>query len=180
MNKELRNYEQAREAMKTSNRNHEQGTSRSSCESEIKCMDKGCKTLENLHLLMGDLGLPDVTTRPNGQPLYNDNKGAIEWTQGCNVSKKLRHLNIREIAVRDAQSAKMVDISHVPGHSNISDLMTKEFKSNETFRHLTFQLLSIRDSGVFYVESGISLPDALEEAGGEMITITIINKQEKP
>jgi hypothetical protein len=91
-------------------------------------MDEGCKTLENLHLLMEDLGLPDVTTRPLGQPLYNDNKGAIEWSHGCNISKKLRHLNIREMAVRDAVEAKKVDIKHVPGHSNISDLMTKEFK----------------------------------------------------
>jgi hypothetical protein len=106
-------------------------------------MDEGCKTLKNLHLLMEDLGLPDVTTHPNGQPLYNDNKGVMQWTQGCNISKKLRHLNIQEMAVRDAQADNMVDISHVPGHSNISDLMNKEFKSNETFRHLAFQLLSV-------------------------------------
>jgi hypothetical protein len=66
--------------------------------------------------------------------------------------------------VRDAQNAKMVDIHHVPGHSNISDLMTKEFKSNETFRHSAFQLLSVRDSGGCYVESGISLTDNLEDA----------------
>jgi hypothetical protein len=69
------------------------------------------------------------------------------------------------MAVRDAQADHMVDISHVPGHSNISDLMTKEFKSNETFRHLAFQLLSVRDSGGCYVESGITLlTESLEEA----------------
>jgi hypothetical protein len=79
----------------------------SSCESEIKSMDEGCKTLKNLNLLMEDLGLPDVTTHSTGQPLYNDNKGAIKWTQGCNISKKLCHLNIREMAVRDAQKNKM-------------------------------------------------------------------------
>jgi hypothetical protein len=67
----------------------EKKTSCNSCESEIKSMDEGCKTMENLHLLMGDLNLPDITTCPNGQPLYNDNKGAIEWTQGCNISKRL-------------------------------------------------------------------------------------------
>jgi hypothetical protein len=107
------------------------------------------KTLENLHLLMEDLDLPDAMILLNGQLMYNDTKGAIEWTQGCNIlSKKLRHLNIHEMAVRDAQNAKMVDISHVLGHSsNISDLMTNEFKSNETFRNSAFQLLSVRDSG---------------------------------
>jgi hypothetical protein len=143
----------------------EKRTSRSSCEAEIKSMDEGCKTLENLHLLMEDLGLPDVTTRPNGQPLYNDNKGAIEWSHGCNISKKLRHLNIREMAVRDALEAKMVDIKHVPGHSNIADLMTKEFKGNDTFRTLAFQLLSTRDKGGCYVESGIPVTVGYDPAG---------------
>jgi hypothetical protein len=33
-------------------------------------------------------------THPNGQPLYNDNKGAIEWTQGCKISKKLDVISI--------------------------------------------------------------------------------------
>jgi hypothetical protein len=33
------------------------------------------------HLVSGPNWL-DVMTHPNGQPLYNDNKVAIEWTQG--------------------------------------------------------------------------------------------------
>jgi hypothetical protein len=105
---------------------------------------------------MEDLHLPGVTTRPNSLPLYNDSKGAaIKWSHGCNVSKKLHYLNIREMAIRDAHEAKIVDIKHVPGHSNIADLMTKEFKGNDTFRKLAFQLLSVRDPGGCYVESEI-------------------------
>ena len=138
--------------------------SRSSCESEIFAMDEGCKTLENTHHLLEDLGLADVLTRPDGLPLYNDNKGAVEWSSGLNISKKLRHINIREVAVRDAASAKLVDVQHVPGHSNIADLFTKEFKSDDTFRHLAFQLLSVRDSGACYVESGIQELIAVEPA----------------
>jgi hypothetical protein len=64
------------------------------------------------------------------------------------VSKKLCHLNIREIAIRD--------VKHVPGHSNIADLLTKEFKSDSVFRQLAFMILSVRDPGGCYVESGIS------------------------
>jgi hypothetical protein len=138
--------------------------SRSSCQAEIFSMDEGCKTLENTHHILEDLGLADVTTRPRGLPLYNDNKGAVEWSHGLNISKKLRHINIREIAVRDAAAANLVDVQHVPGHSNIADIFTKEFKSDDTFRHLAFQLLSVRDSGGCYVESGILVLDAVELA----------------
>jgi hypothetical protein len=127
-------------------------------------MDEGCKTLENTHHILEDLGLADVLTRPNGLPLYNDNKGAVEWSHGLNISKKLRHINIREVAVRDAAAANLIDVQHVPGHSNIADIFTKEFKSDDTFRHLAFQLLSVRDPGGCYVESGIQVLEAVELA----------------
>jgi hypothetical protein len=140
----------------------ERKSSRSSCKSEIKSMDEGCKSLKNIHHMMTNLKLPNVATRPNSLPLFNDNQGAIKWSHGCNISKKLRHLNIREIAVRDGQALKLVDIRHVPGHSNIADFFTKEFKPDDTFCKLSFQLLSVRDSGACYVESGIHLTDALE------------------
>jgi hypothetical protein len=117
-------------------------TSRSSCKAEIFSMDEGCKTSEMLYHLMTDLKLPDVT---NGIPMFNDNKGAVNWSQGCSVSKNLRHLNIREISVRDARNAGYVDIKHVPGHSIVSDIFTKEHKSDETFTQLAFQLIRPHD-----------------------------------
>jgi hypothetical protein len=117
-------------------------TSRSSCEAKIFSMDEGYKTSEMLYHLMTDLKLPDVT---KGIPMFNDNKGAVDWSQGCSVSKKLRHLNIREISVRDACNAGYVDIKHIPGHSNVFDIFTKEHKSDETFTQLTFQLIRPRD-----------------------------------
>jgi hypothetical protein len=61
-------------------------TSRSSCEAEIGAMDEGCKSVQQLRNLMTDLQLPDVD-RPT--PLYNDNNGAVEWSEGVSVSKKM-------------------------------------------------------------------------------------------
>ena len=90
---------------------------------------------------MTDLGLPDVL-RPT--PLYNDNNGAIEWSEGVSISKKMRHLNIRECAVRGAQNSKEVAVATIPGHSNIADLFTKEFKSDSVFRKLVDFILSPR------------------------------------
>jgi hypothetical protein len=77
--------------------------------------------------------------------MFNDNKGAVDWSQGCSILKKLCHLNIREISVLDAQNAGYVDIKHLPGHSNVSDIFTKEHKSDETFTQLAFQLIRPRN-----------------------------------
>lgn len=53
----------------------------------------------NVRLNRGtDLSLPE-SEQPT--PLFNDNRGAVDWSQGLNISKRLRHFNIREVAVRD-------------------------------------------------------------------------------
>jgi hypothetical protein len=97
--------------------------------------------------------MPDVA-----QPIsmFNDNRGAVDWSSGCTVSKKLRHLNIREVAVRDAQKAGIVNIRHVPGHSNVADIFTKEHKSDAMFYELPFQLVRPRDLLTKWMDSGIS------------------------
>ena len=115
--------------------------SRSSCEAEIGAMDEGCKSVQQLRNIMHDLQLPDVL-RPT--PLYNDNNGAVEWSEGVSISKKMRHLNIRECAVRGAQQNNEIEVDTIPGHSNIADLFTKEFKSDSIFRKLVDFILSPR------------------------------------
>jgi hypothetical protein len=68
----------------------------SSCEAEIGAMDEGCKSIQQIRNIMHDLKLADVL-QPT--PLYNDNNGAVECSEGVSISKKRRHLNIRECAV---------------------------------------------------------------------------------
>jgi hypothetical protein len=115
--------------------------SRSSCEAEIGAMDEGCKSIQQLRNIMGDLDLPE-SKRPI--PLYNDNNGAVEWSEGVSISKKMRHLNIRECAVRGAQKAEEIIVKMIPGHSNIADLFTKEFKSDSVYKKLVDFILSPR------------------------------------
>jgi hypothetical protein len=115
--------------------------SRSSCEAKIGAMDEGCKSAQQLRNIMGDLDLPESLLPI---PLYNDNNGAVEWSEGVSISKKMRHLNIRECAVRGAQQAKEIVVRMIPGHSNIADLFTKEFKSDSVFKNLVDFILSPR------------------------------------
>jgi hypothetical protein len=116
--------------------------SRSSCESEIYSTDEGTKSILTVRHLLQDLGLADGDAPT---PLWNDNRGCVDWCQGVSVSKKLRHINMRELGVRLAQQLGQVDIRHIPGKLNIADLFTKEMAKDAThFRELTFAITSCR------------------------------------
>jgi hypothetical protein len=87
--------------------------------------------------ILTDLNFP--LSKPT--PIYNDNRGAVEWSHSFST-KGMRHLNIRENVVREAQKFQEVFISHIPGACNPADIFTKEFKSDCTFRTLQALLLS--------------------------------------
>ena len=60
---------------------------------------------------------------------FNNNRGCCDdWSYGVNISKRLWHFNIREVAVRDDVQAGDVTVTHLPGKVNIADLFTKEIR----------------------------------------------------
>ena len=111
----------------------EERCSRSSCEAEIKSVDMACKEGQHITYLMHELGLSDTM---EAIPLYNDNKGAVDWSQTGAITKRLRHLNMREIAVRDSIAAGEVSVHHIPGKTNPADLLTKEHRDDHHFQLL--------------------------------------------
>jgi hypothetical protein len=104
----------------------------SSCEAEVKATDECVKNIQMFRNILTDLNLVSSKTTP----IFNDNRRAVEWTLSFST-KGMRHLNIRENAVCEAQQLQEVSISHIP-----ADIFTKEFKSNSTFRSLRDLLLS--------------------------------------
>jgi hypothetical protein len=131
-------------------------SSRSSCEAEIYAMDEGTKTVEMMRNLMDDLNLPDVS---HPTPLYNDNRGSVDWSRGASLSKRLRHMNIREVGVRDSIRLKSTVVHHIPGEHNVADIFTKEHKSSVTFCNLAAQLIFPRFNSILTAE-----PDLLSES----------------
>ena len=67
--------------------------------------------------------------------LYNDNRGTVDWAKGTST-KGMRHINLRDCAVRDSINAKEVDLVHIPGEINPSDIFTKELRDATRFRDL--------------------------------------------
>jgi imidazoleglycerol phosphate synthase glutamine amidotransferase subunit HisH len=71
----------------------------------------------------------------------------VEWSNTGAVSKKLRHVNIREFRVREAQRFKEIDIIFIPGKSNPADLMTKEHKSTQEYTSMRDIVVCRRPDG---------------------------------
>ena len=110
----------------------EKRISRSSCEVEIKSTDECVKNVQMFRHILSDLSLIDSSSPT---PVYNDNRGAVDWSNSFST-KGMRHVNIRENAIREARVLNEISIHHIPGVSNPADLFTKEFKSDTLFRTL--------------------------------------------
>jgi hypothetical protein len=104
----------------------------------VKAIDEGVKNVQMFRHVLPDLQLLDLSLPTN---VYNDNRGCVDWSNSFST-KGMRHVNIRENAVREARLLGEVSILHIPGVSNPADLFTKEFKSDATFCSLRSLILS--------------------------------------
>jgi hypothetical protein len=106
-------------------------TARSSAESEIYATDECCKALIHLSMLIEGLNLiKEVMKQPTN--VYNDNQACIIWSRSM-TTKGLRHVQIRENAVREAQQKGFISTKHCQGKYNLSDMFTKEDKNPAHF-----------------------------------------------
>jgi hypothetical protein len=103
--------------------------SHSSCESEIYATNEGTKVLTVCHLLQ-DFGYSDWTA---ATPVWNDIRGCVDWTKGGTVSKKLWHINMRELGIRQSQQQGDVNVKYIDDKPNIADLFKKEIKDSSHF-----------------------------------------------
>jgi hypothetical protein len=122
----------------------ERRISGSSCEAEIKAVDEATKATQYVRHLEHELS---INLHDGPTPLFNDNSGAVNWSNTGAVSKKLRHVNIREFRVREARRYKEIDVIFIPGKQNPSDLLTKEHKSLEDFRAMRAPIVGPRPDG---------------------------------
>eukprot|EP00804_Cyclotella_cryptica_P027547 CCRYP_007491-RF/>CCRYP_007491-RF protein AED:0.58 eAED:0.47 QI:0/-1/0/1/-1/0/1/0/173 len=91
-----------------------------------------------------DLGITDASQRI---VVYNDNQAAVNWADNM-TSKGTKHLNLHENCVREAHHDKIVQITHIPGLINASDLFTKELKDSAHFRRCRDSMMVSRSNFV--------------------------------
>lgn len=101
-------------------------TARSSAEAEIYATDECVKQLIQLSYILAGLTLIDAIM-PTPTPVYNDNSACVSWSKAL-TTKGLRHIQMRENAIRESVSNDFVSIQHVEGKVNLADMFTKEDK----------------------------------------------------
>ena len=70
--------------------------------------------------------------------IYNDNNACICWSKNT-TTKGLRHIQIRDNAVRESVQSGFIEVKHIEGRLNLLDMFTKEDKNVSHF-------LDIRDT----------------------------------
>ena len=77
---------------------------------------------------------------PKATTIYNDNAACVAWSHSLST-KGLRHIQIRENAVREEVQAGNIKVKHIAGDLNLSDLFTKEDKGVHHFLRIVDYIL---------------------------------------
>jgi hypothetical protein len=99
-------------------------TARSTAEAEIYATDECTKNILHIRHILNDLLLLPIFC-PNETTIYNDNSACVLWSSNM-TTKGLRHVQIRENAIRESIQNNTISVQHIAGSINLSDLFTKE------------------------------------------------------
>lgn len=100
-------------------------------EAEIYATDECTKALLTLSLILTDLELLHIFMKAPTK-VYNDNASCVVWNRN-QTTKGARHIQIRENASRESVQNGFIDIQHIAGKMNISNIFTKEEKDIQGF-----------------------------------------------
>ena len=112
---------------------HQKVTARSSSEAEIYATDKCVKAILHLQHLIDDTKTTRIFIPTSSSiEVFNYNNACICWSKST-TTKGLRHMLIRENAIRESVQNKIVFLHHIDGLFDIADIFTKELKDTATF-----------------------------------------------
>ena len=102
-------------------------------------MDECVRELTYLRKIYTDLGLLQTFfSKPIS--VRNDNMACVQWCKN-RTTRTIRHIQLRDNAVRENIQNKRVHIDHIPGSSNIADIFTKEDRDKSQFVTLRDKIL---------------------------------------
>ena len=91
-------------------------------------------------MIIKDLDLTHELTNSTPIDIWNDNNACVCWSKNT-TTKGLRHVQIRENAVREGVSNRVFKIKHIAGKKNPSDIFSKEDKDTEHYLLMRDSLL---------------------------------------
>ena len=96
-------------------------TATSSTEAEFIAAVSAAKVAIYLRSILNELGF--LQLKPT--PLFEDNESAIQMVNAKKPTTRSRHIDIRFFAIQDWKDRKEINMRHIPGFINPSDVMTK-------------------------------------------------------
>ena len=121
-------------------------TARSSAEAEIYATDECIKSLAHISYIIDGFDLKD-SIMPSPTIVYNDNSACVQWSVNL-TTKGLRHIQIRENAVRESVQNGFAKVEHIAGNINLSDIFTKEDKDISHFLQIRDFIMCARESTI--------------------------------
>ena len=115
-------------------------TARSSAEAEIYATDECTKQLIHLSYIIEGFQLIEEVMKPP-TTVFNDNNACVCWSKNT-TTKGLRHIQMRENAIRESVLNDFVSVKHIEGKINLSDMFTKEDRDAEHFIQIRDLVLS--------------------------------------
>ena len=109
-------------------------TARSSAEAKIYAIDEYTKCLLHLEQIIDGWNLKSELMKAT-TTVYNDNKTAVCWSHNM-TTKGLRHIQIRENAIRESIISGFIEVKHIAGKVNLADVFTKEDKDSTHFQNI--------------------------------------------
>lgn len=116
-------------------------TALSTAEAEFSALSACVREVRWLRDVMAEVCCPQV----KATTIYQDNLGAISWTEHVQGLRKVKHVGIKYHYVRESVDAKHVTVQYTPSADNRADSLTKGL-IGETFENHR-RWLSVRDKG---------------------------------
>ena len=145
-------------------------TARSTAESEIYATDETVKCMLQLSFLAEGLQVTNHIM-PSPTPIFNDNAACVVWSNSF-TTKGLRHVQIRDNAVRESIQKGFITVHHIEGKHNLADMFTKEDKSPDHFITIRDCVMSTHKSvknNSSQIDNNHS-PNPVSELGGCRVT----------
>ena len=121
-------------------------TARSSAEAEIYATDESAKNILHILHILDDLHLTKSVIK-GPIHIWNDNNACVCWSKNT-TTKGLRHVQIRENAVREGVAMGIYKVKHIEGKKNPSDIFTKEDKDTTHFIQVRNSIMCDYDKGI--------------------------------
>ena len=92
----------------------------STLKAEMMAIRTACHQIENMKLLLGELGIEIDTV-----PIYSDSKNALDSLAGDYPSKKAKHFCLLWYEVKEYLTDGVIQLHFVEAEENTADVLTK-------------------------------------------------------